>query len=74
MPGGVVKVLVGVAVAAGIVWMAAPWVAMARRGTLDEQACADMRAPVLPRPRCAPGARGTTSIGVEPAPRSVEHS
>jgi hypothetical protein len=45
------KILFGAAVAAGIAWAVAPWVAMARRGTLDEQALADMRAPVVPQPR-----------------------
>ncbi|MFC5061644.1 hypothetical protein [Actinomycetospora atypica] len=46
--------ILGAAVVAGIVGIAAPWVAMARRGTLDEQALASMREPVVPAPRRAP--------------------
>ena len=70
------KVLVGAAVVAGIVWVAAPWVAMARRGTLDEQALADMRAEVIPRQRrpLRTGPRventETTMTGVGSAPES----
>ena len=46
--------ILGAAVLAGIVGVAAPWVAMARRGTLDEQALESMREPVIPVPRKAP--------------------
>ncbi|GLZ51675.1 hypothetical protein Acsp07_12920 [Actinomycetospora sp. NBRC 106378] len=55
LPGGMVKVIVGAAaIAAGIAWVAAPWISMARHGTLDEQALEAMREPVLPAPRKAP--------------------
>ena len=50
-PGGAVKRLVVGAALAALAWIAAPWVAMARRGTLDDQARAAMREPVVPRPR-----------------------
>ena len=70
------KVLVGAAVVAGIAWIAAPWVAMARRGTLDQQALADMRASVIPRQRRPLGTATdaerteTTMTGVSSAPES----
>lgn len=43
--------LVAAAALAVVAWIVAPWVAMARHGTLDAQALDDIRAPVIPRPR-----------------------
>ena len=47
-------VVVGVAAVAALAWVVAPWVAMAHRGTLDEQALAAMREPVIPAQRRPP--------------------
>lgn len=47
-------VVVGVAAVAALAWVVAPWVAMAREGTLDEQALAAMREPVIPSQRRPP--------------------
>lgn len=51
---GWTRAAVGAVVGAAVAWVAAPWVAMARHGTLDQQALAAMREPVIPRPRIAP--------------------
>jgi hypothetical protein len=59
----VVKVLVGAAAVAVLGWIIAPWVAMARRGTLDDHSRADMRAPVIPRPRQSLCDDGTSATG-----------
>ena len=46
--------VVGVAVAAVVVWAAAPWVAMARHGTVDARTVAGWRREyVVPAPRRA---------------------
>ena len=46
---------VGVAVAAAVVWAAAPWVSMVRRGTVDTRTVAEWRREcVIPAPRRAP--------------------
>lgn len=54
MPGGAVTHVVGAAVAGAIAWVAAPWVAMARRGTIDERTVEGWRDVDLPQPRPAP--------------------
>ncbi|GAA4841040.1 hypothetical protein GCM10023201_33950 [Actinomycetospora corticicola] len=46
--------VVGVAAVAALAWVVAPWVDMVRRGTLDEQALAAMREPVIPTQRRPP--------------------
>ncbi|MEJ2866261.1 hypothetical protein WCD74_00700 [Actinomycetospora sp. OC33-EN08] len=50
--------VLGTAVVVGVGWLAAPWVAMARRGTLDQQCVRSVRflraecgPPVIPLPR-----------------------
>jgi hypothetical protein len=53
--GDVMGFVVGVAVAAVVVWAAAPWVAMARHGTVDARTVAGWRREyVVPSPRRAP--------------------
>ena len=47
--------VVGAAVAAVVAWAAAPWVSMARRGTVDQRTVAGWRVEYrVPAPRRAP--------------------
>jgi hypothetical protein len=48
-------IVVGAALAAAFVWAAAPWVSMARRGTVDSRTVAGWRQEcAIPAPRRAP--------------------
>ena len=59
-PVGVVRgnemgIVVGVALAAAAAWVAAPWIAMARHGTVDQRTVASWWAEyAIPAPRRAP--------------------
>lgn len=61
--GGVVKFLVSAAAVAAIAWLAAPWVAIGRRGTLDRRALEAMRREVVvPGPRPPPDDEGRSLV------------
>ena len=48
-------IIVGLAAVGAVAWAAAPWVAMARRGTVDARALAEWKTErVVPGPRRAP--------------------
>jgi hypothetical protein len=69
-------VLAAAAVAAAVTWAAAPWVDMARHGTIDsrtlEQWRAERRIPRPRRPAAEPDRALTTRCPDEPAP-AVSH-